>query len=148
MGIMVICGLIQPYFSESSRRKTKSFSSYSIDNTCWCKIHFRIFNGKSWISVFARCSQSSVRSLCSRLMEIGKKDVFSKCFKVALVFARCSKARKKASTNVCKCLIINVDQLGLEPRTSRLWVCCSNQLSYKSKRNGFRYCECKCTIFW
>ena len=26
----------------------------------------------------------------------------------------------------------SVDQLGLEPRTSRLWVCCSNQLSYKS----------------
>ena len=25
-----------------------------------------------------------------------------------------------------------MDQLGLEPRTSRLWVCCSNQLSYKS----------------
>ena len=25
-----------------------------------------------------------------------------------------------------------VDQIGLEPMTSRLWVCCSNQLSYKS----------------
>ena len=40
--------------------------------------------------------------------------------------------RKKQLRNCRNCLIYNVDQLGLEPRTSRLWVCCSNQLSYKS----------------
>ena len=40
--------------------------------------------------------------------------------------------QNQASAVVRKCLIFSVDQLGLEPRTSRLWVCCSNQLSYKS----------------
>ena len=42
-------------------------------------------------------------------------------------------ATKKAVKHfLLNCLIFSVDQLGLEPRTSRLWVCCSNQLSYKS----------------
>ena len=40
--------------------------------------------------------------------------------------------KKKHLQNECRCF--RVDQLGLEPRTSRLWVCCSNQLSYKSNR--------------
>ena len=35
-----------------------------------------------------------------------------------------------------------VDQLGLEPRTSRLWVCCSNQLSYKSSERGCILLSC------
>ena len=30
--------------------------------------------------------------------------------------------RKKHLQKLCKCLIFSVDQLGLEPRTSRLWV--------------------------
>ena len=35
-------------------------------------------------------------------------------------------------------LIFSVDQPGLEPGTSRLWVCCSNQLSYKSGVSLYR----------
>ena len=43
---------------------------------------------------------------------------------------------KKKQLLACNCLIISVDQPGLEPGTFRLWVCCSNQLSYKS--NGIK----------
>lgn len=35
-----------------------------------------------------------------------------------------------------------VDQWGLEPQTFRLWVCCSNQLSYKSRNCHFVYSNC------
>ena len=55
--------------------------------------------------------------------------------------------KKKHLQKLCKCLIISVDQLGLEPRTSRLWVCCSNQLSYKSDEGGgWRLCGASATI--
>ena len=50
------------------------------------------------------------------------------------VYALFTQTWKKHLRENRKCLIFSVDQLGLEPRTSRLWVCCSNQLSYKSKR--------------
>ena len=42
---------------------------------------------------------------------------------------------KRSYASVTPWLLV-VDQPGLEPGTSRLWVCCSNQLSYKS-RNQF-----------
>ena len=48
------------------------------------------------------------------------------------VYALFTQTWKKHLRETRKCLIFSVDQLGLEPRTSRLWVCCSNQLSYKS----------------
>ena len=48
------------------------------------------------------------------------------------VYALFTQRKKKALTIARKCLIFRVDQPGLEPGTSRLWVCCSNQLSYKS----------------
>ena len=54
--------------------------------------------------------------------------------------ARCSHSvrekEKWLTKNLRKSLIISVDQPGLEPGTSRLWVCCSNQLSYKSEDCG------------
>ena len=46
------------------------------------------------------------------------------------VYALFTQKKKKALAIARKCLILNVDQPGLEPGTSRLWVCCSNQLSY------------------
>ena len=59
-----------------------------------------------------------------------KMHSFSKFeFVVSSMFPKTKKAVKLFLLN---CLIFSVDQLGLEPRTSRLWVCCSNQLSYKS----------------
>ena len=56
----------------------------------------------------------------------------SRSFQKQCVFPLFSKKKKKHLQKICKCLIIKVDQPGLEPGTSRLWVCCSNQLSYKS----------------
>ena len=53
-------------------------------------------------------------------------------FQKQCVFPLFSEKKKKHLQKLCKCLIIKVDQPGLEPGTSRLWVCCSNQLSYKS----------------
>ena len=56
----------------------------------------------------------------------------------------------KSSYDVRNCFIFKVDQLGLEPRTSRLWVCCSNQLSYKSVQIWTAFaalCECKYTSY-
>ena len=63
------------------------------------------------------------------------------------------KTKKKELHFWCNSLIFSVDQPGLEPGTSRLWVCCSNQLSYKSdatftdgtnhKRMSCQFCECK-----
>ena len=41
--------------------------------------------------------------------------------------------QRKSGYIWCNRLIFSVDQPGLEPGTSRLCVCCSNQLSYKSK---------------
>ena len=52
--------------------------------------------------------------------------------------------KKKHLQNLCKCLIFSVDQPGLEPGTSRLWVCCSNQLSYKSK--AYRKSDYGCKV--
>ena len=55
------------------------------------------------------------------------------------VYALFMQTWKKHLRETRKCLIYIVDQPGLEPGTSRLWVCCSNQLSYKSdseKRGG------------
>ena len=48
------------------------------------------------------------------------------------VYALFTQTKKKALAITRKCLIFSVDQPGLEPGTSRLWVCCSNRLSYKS----------------
>ena len=53
-------------------------------------------------------------------------------FQNRCVFPLFSRNEKSATRISSKLLIFKVDQLGLEPRTSRLWVCCSNQLSYKS----------------
>ena len=50
-----------------------------------------------------------------------------------IVFALFTQTWKKHLRETRKCLIFSVDQTGLEPVTSRLWVCCSNQLSYKSE---------------
>ena len=54
-------------------------------------------------------------------------------FQKQCVFPLFSRQIKKELRFYLNSLIFNVDQLGLEPRTSRLWVCCSNQLSYKSE---------------
>ena len=48
-------------------------------------------------------------------------------------YALVTQTWKKHLREACKCLTFSVDQVGLEPTTSRLWVCCSDQLSYKSK---------------
>ena len=53
-------------------------------------------------------------------------------FQKQCVFPLFSRQIKKELRFYLNSLIFNVDQLGLEPRTSRLWVCCSNRLSYKS----------------
>ena len=59
------------------------------------------------------------------------------------LFSHCFRKKKNQQLqNLCKLLISSVDQPGLEPGTSRLWVCCSNQLSYKSE------IVCKDTRFW
>ena len=65
-------------------------------------------------------------------------------FQKQCVFPLFSEKKKKHLQKLCKCLIIKVDQLGLEPRTSRLWVCCSNQLSYKSDAFNAFSAECVC----
>ena len=57
------------------------------------------------------------------------------------VFPLFSRKEKSAAWISPKLLIFSVDQPGLEPGTSRLWVCCSNQLSYKSD-----IWECKSTL--
>ena len=59
---------------------------------------------------------------------------------------------KKKELRTCRnSLIFSVDQPGLEPGTSRLWVCCSNQLSYKSEKSGWSgassFCDCKNRVF-
>ena len=56
----------------------------------------------------------------------------SRSFQNQCVFPLFSDKKKKQLRFCRNCLISNVDQPGLEPGTSRLWVCCSNQLSYKS----------------
>ena len=53
-------------------------------------------------------------------------------FQNRCVFPLFSRKEKSATWISSKLLIFKVDQPGLEPGTSRLWVCCSNQLSYKS----------------
>ena len=55
-------------------------------------------------------------------------------FQNRCVFPLFSRKEKSATWISSKLLIFSVDQPGLEPGTSRLWVCCSNQLSYKSNR--------------
>ena len=52
------------------------------------------------------------------------------------VFPLFSLKENQQPKNRLKLLIFIVDQPGLEPGTFRLWVCCSNQLSYKS--NGIK----------
>jgi len=47
-----------------------------------------------------------------------KKSIELKCY----VFALFSQKEKSATCKACKLLILNVDQPGLEPGTSRLWV--------------------------
>ena len=69
------------------------------------------------------CSQDKKAWKCA------KSTLQYECLCVRNVFA---KQKKKQLSLWLNCLIFKVDQLGLEPRTSRLWVCCSNQLSYKS----------------
>ena len=72
-------------------------------------------------------------------------------FQKQCVFPLFSEKKKKHLQKLCKCLIIKVDQPGLEPGTSRLWVCCSNQLSYKSDTSTpqiWRICACKSTKKW
>ena len=54
-------------------------------------------------------------------------------FQKQCVFPLFSQKEKSATRISSKLLIFSVDQPGLEPGTSRLWVCCSNQLSYKSE---------------
>ena len=49
------------------------------------------------------------------------------------IYALFTQTWKKELYNLRNSLIFSVNQPGLEPGTSRLWVCCSNQLSYKSK---------------
>ena len=52
------------------------------------------------------------------------------------MFTHClRKSMKKAANLTLTAWFLIVDQPGLEPGTSRLWVCCSNQLSYKSKKS-------------
>ena len=58
---------------------------------------------------------------------------------VTRVFPLFSQNEKSATWISSKLLIFSVDQPGLEPGTSRLWVCCSNQLSYKSNYSVQRY---------
>lgn len=51
---------------------------------------------------------------------------------IVSVFPLFSRKDNQRLRNLSKPLIVNVNQTGLEPVTSRLEVCCSNQLSYKS----------------
>ena len=64
------------------------------------------------------------------------------------VYALFTQLYKKSSYDVRNCFIISVDQIGLEPMTSRLWVCCSNQLSYKSDLTAWdKFATAKVRIF-
>ena len=75
-----------------------------------------------------------------RVRKIKKHENLRKarCCTNVSVFAR---QKKKQLSFRLNCLVFSVDQLGLEPRTSRLWVCCSNQLSYKSDADcRLRHC--------
>ena len=62
------------------------------------------------------------------------------------VYALFTQRQEKRSCENRNSLILKVDQPGLEPGTSRLWVCCSNQLSYKSDVS-FVGCGDKSSIF-
>ena len=68
------------------------------------------------------------------------------------LFSHCFRKKKNQQLEfLLSCLIFSVDQPGLEPGTSRLWVCCSNQLSYKSEKSGWSgassFCDCKNRVF-
>ena len=66
------------------------------------------------------CSQDKKAWKCA------KSTLLHESLCVRNVFA---KQKKKQLSLWLNCLIFKVGHLGLEPRTSRLWVCCSNQLS-------------------
>ena len=62
---------------------------------------------------------------------------------------RCHSKKEQAPTSGCKCLILRVVPLGLEPRTPWLWVRCSNQLSYGTERTGVLcFCGAKLVSFF
>ena len=79
--------------------------------------------------------QAIIHNVKNFIMTFGKDFTtpwFSQCF---------PQYENQRLREVSKSLILRVDQLGLEPRTSRLWVCCSNQLSYKSSEFFNSWCK-------
>ena len=74
----------------------------------------------------------SVKWLKSAITEICWYSICKTVKLKPFVFALFSQNENQRFTDIRKSLISNVDQPGLEPGTSRLWVCCSNRLSYKS----------------
>ena len=88
----------------------------------------------------------SVKWLKSAIIEICWYSICKTVKLKPFVFALFSQNGNQRLTFVRKSLILRVDQPGLEPGTSRLWVCCSNQLSYKSVPQ-FPVSRCKSSIF-
>lgn len=57
---------------------------------------------------------------CHNIAESGERLRVRRCNRGAVVFANCSQKENQRLRNVSKSLIVNVDQTGLEPVTSRL----------------------------
>ena len=139
-----------------SRRSSLSIKRtqwhFQLQNTLCCLMKMtnisKLSSKELWIadcikrnSVYILCIEDILITLNSVTIYDTKAETQRVCLRI--VYAD----KEKSSYEFRNCLIFKVDQPGLEPGTSRLWVCCSNQLSYKSELNGFLISECKSRCF-
>ena len=124
---MVLWRKRQENFKECNAIKHKS--RQTLKRVLWLLLLYKIV-------VFPSCSDIQKNLVYMLYLEWydAKYIKKSRSFQKQCVFPLFSKKKKKQLRFCRNCLISNVDQPGLEPGTSRLWVCCSNQLSYKSVR--------------
>ena len=122
---MVLWRKRQENFKECNAIKHKS--RQALKRVLWLLLLYKIV-------VFPSCSDIQKNLVYMLYLEWydAKYIKKSRSFQKQCVFPLFSKKKKKQLRFCRNCLISNVDQPGLEPGTSRLWVCCSNQLSYKS----------------
>ena len=122
---MVLWRKRQENFKECNAIKHKSRKT--LKRVLWLLLLYKIV-------VFPSCSDIQKNLVYMLYLEWydAKYIKKSRSFQKQCVFPLFSKKKKKQLRFCRNCLISNVDQPGLEPGTSRLWVCCSNQLSYKS----------------
>ena len=124
---MVLWRKRQENFKECNAIKHKS--RQTLKRVLWLLLLYKIV-------VFPSCSDIQKNLVYMLYLEWydAKYIKKSRSFQKQCVFPLFSKKKKKQLRFCRNCLISNVDQPGLEPGTSRLWVCCSNQLSYKSRQ--------------